>query len=163
MIKAFTLMELLVAMLISSIVISISYISYDIIYKQYFSYKENNQSITQTALINSLINRDIFEAEFMQANDKEIVLTYRNKSALYYIFDTPYLIRKTETSKDTFELDIENIHFKFQGEERQMKYSLIDEFYFEAPFLEKKEYFRYKKLYGADVLMTAEQGNTVIQ
>ncbi len=151
--KAFTLMELLVSMLISGIVISIIYLSYEIIYKQYEEYKKTNQKITQTLLLNTLLKTDFLQSHYILNKEKGLVFIDKENHGIGYQFEELYVLRKVNEVQDTFFIAAKEISIKFQNEKQEVPLGLIDELIFDATILDEQEHFHYQKNYGADVLM----------
>ena len=165
-VKAFTLVELLVSMLISSIVISMAYVSYDIVYKQFSNYKNINKKINEVILIDMLLKNDFFQAKeiYCKTSDKLIFKDKQNHENTY-LFTPGYIIRKSNEVNDTLFIGASKILFKFQNEElfsdnASLTNKLMDEFCFESFVLGEIEQFHYKKEYAADVLMNWENGKT---
>ena len=156
--KAFTLMELLIAMIIGGIVVGISYTAYSIIYKQFLNYKSMNGKINEASLLNTLMQHDFSNASFINASgEKEITFTFQPENKIVYRFDQDYIIRQTGETRDTFFVPAENIERRFQNEKISDYTALIDAVSFEATISGEKEFFNFGKQYASDVLMEAEK------
>jgi prepilin-type N-terminal cleavage/methylation domain-containing protein len=152
-VKAFTLMELLVSMLISGIVISIIYLSYEIIYKQYEGYKKTNKKITQALLVNTLLKTDFLKAHYILNKEKGLLFLDKQQNAIGYQFEEKYILRKANNVQDTFFLKAITIKQEFMNLKQEEPFGLVDNLFFEASILDELEQFHFQKTYGADVLM----------
>ncbi len=154
-VKAFTLMELLVSMLISGIVISIIYLCYEIIYKQYLGYKDTNHTISQAVLLNSLLKTDFTQAAYITKSEEGLLFSESGGHTTGYRFNELFVLREVNDVKDTFFIPVREIRIRFQKEEQEAPSGLIDELSFDSNILDQQEHFQYHKQYGADVLMNS--------
>jgi len=161
--KAFTLIELIVALIISGIVISIAATCYQIVYKQYKEYKNVNETLSQAALLNMLLNKDFQNFQYVNKTSDGIEFsgfstqqTSNEEQKTVYEFGQQYIIRKYTTIQDTFGVVLANTSLKFQNKEIENNSTLVDELSFETDVIQENETFHYKKQYGADVLMKLE-------
>lgn len=157
--KAFTLMEMLVAMIIGGIVVGICYFCYDVIYKQYHQYKTMNEKIVEASVLNGVLGKDFLQAKFITKEGNGISVVSK-EPPIHYMFDQEYLVRKADETRDTFFVASFQLQLKFQNDVQDMEEGLVDELSFTTTFFEEKEesVFHFKKIYGADVLMEKENG-----
>ena len=148
-------MELLVTMVISSIVISIAFVAYEIIYKQYYSYKNTNDKIRECLTLKTTLNNDFILSEKIIKSAKGLSMIDRMGKILSYNLSKDYIIRELDEVRDTFFLPIENLQIKFQKHD-QVENEYIDEFSFEALLFNEKEEFHFFKQYGCDRIMESE-------
>lgn len=150
--KAFTLVELLVTMLISSIVIGICYTSYQIVSKQFNDYKALNEKTVEVMLLNELIEKDFLQADSVMKDNMNVVC-FNNNNQITYNFNNNRILRKQTEVQDTFFIQSENVQLKFDDKIAENYQSLIDELSFEAKVIGEQEHFIYRKTYAADVLI----------
>ena len=155
-IRAFTLMELLIGMIISSIVISFGYGSYTVIYKQFLSFKEIKKDIVEKMQLNTVINSDFMNAELVNYHDKKLTFTRIQSNPLEYEFEDSLIVRKDQDVKDTFKLTSENIISKPILMNETGDTAVINTFSFDANVLGEKEHFEFTKIYSAQTLMNYE-------
>ena len=155
--KAFTLMELLIGMIISSIIIGFSYSGYRIIYSQFLDHKKVKKSILETAAINSILNNDFSNAQLIWTNDEnQLDVYYNDKRELHYEFQDEYILRRDNEIIDTFNIGAQNIQKKILfGNDYDYK-NLTTEFSFESVILGEKETFHFAKTYSAETLINIE-------
>ena len=153
---AFTLIELMVTMLISSISIGIIYSGYDIVSKQFRTYKTTNETIAEALYLNSLMNSDFSKARDAKKNrDGFTLLDYENRSTVYE-FSEEYIVRKVSFSTDTFHLPIKNSSYSISGKDVLEDLSWIDEVSFDVTINKEVTSFHYKKEYDAAFLIDHE-------
>lgn len=152
--KAFTLLELLVAMAITGLVVSIAGISYNILGKQYYIFKENNTIIAAAFSLNNKLAGDFIEAVSITRQGNELVVKKDGRPEVKYLVNSDRIIR-TEAVSDTFFISARNIKSGFINEEKVN--GLVDELYFEAKVLGENECFHFKKAYSADALLNIKE------
>jgi prepilin-type N-terminal cleavage/methylation domain-containing protein len=154
-IKAFTLMELLVGMVIGSIVIALGYSTYAIIYKQYSSYKKTKQQVVETIQLNTIMSTDFINSDVITYSNDKLILN-KNNSALEYQFNDSFITRTQHELTDTFKVGAINILTKLVDAKESNFQSLITNFTFDVVVLESTEHFTFAKTYSAETLMTYE-------
>jgi prepilin-type N-terminal cleavage/methylation domain-containing protein len=153
--KAFTLIELVVAMIISSIVVLTAYESYTITTTQCSDYKKKSTLIGQSYQLNMVLTQDCFNASTVWLNnDSSLVFKADGNPDIAYIFRHNYILRQTDLSvQDTFYFAVNNMQVKMEPNTMQNNMSLVDDLSFEVNVLGEKVFMRLRKEYGADVLM----------
>lgn len=152
-IRAFTLLELLIGMIISSIVIGFCYLSYSIIYKQYMSYKILKLEIVETIQFNSILNSDFIKAETVVFGDNKLILNSTNRSSLQYDLMDNYILRKDGEVTDTFNLSAINVLPEYLPETEPSPTSIVTDFSFDAKVLGEMEHFHFTKNYSAETMI----------
>lgn len=109
-VKAFTLFELLIGMVISSIVIASSYFVYNLIYIKYLDYKEIRLNLVNFASFNAELEDNFYRSKSIKRNDKELSFEFDNKT-IYFEFLDSIIIRKESQVLDTFRISVENFEF----------------------------------------------------
>lgn len=156
-IPAFTIIELMVTMLISSIAIGIMYTGYDIVSKQYVTYKKNNEIIAETLYLNALMNNDFGNARDVKRNEDGFELVdYANRLTIYELSEE-FIVREVSFSIDTFHIPVQHIAFSMLGNEVLNESTLIDEVSFDITVNKETHSFHYKKQYDAAFLMEREE------
>jgi prepilin-type N-terminal cleavage/methylation domain-containing protein len=154
--SAFTLMELLIGMIISSIVITFGYLAYQLITKQYLSYKTIKQVLVDASQFHTTFTNDLQNAEIANASESKIFLFYKNTPALEYEFAEKYIIRKREDLTDTFK--IVSTHIKQECLFPEEK-SFLQHFSFEVNLLNELEVFNFEKIYSSETLMNYKRSS----
>jgi prepilin-type N-terminal cleavage/methylation domain-containing protein len=153
--KAFTLMELVVAMIISSIVVLTAYESYAITSIQCADYKKKSTLIGQSYQLNMLLNQDCFNAGTICLNsDSNLIFKADGNPDITYSFRNNYILRQVnQVVQDTFYFTTSNMQAKFESNLLQDNRNLLDDFSFKIKVLGEDVFIRLRKEYAADVLM----------
>jgi|SRR3954462_5248529 prepilin-type N-terminal cleavage/methylation domain-containing protein len=147
---AFTLMELLIGMIISSIVISFGYMAYQLVNEQYLSYKTMKGKLMETTQFNTTFADDIDNAEIVSSEENKIILRNKNAPELEYEFLPASIVRKRSELTDTFKIATTNIKQSFLFPEDNM---FLQQFSFEVNMLGEAEFFHFTKNYSSEILM----------
>ena len=112
-IKAFTIMEMTVAMLIASIVIAITYTIYTIVVGSYtsFNYKNNNMAVVMR--VNELLKKDFAHADMILKNQNGFLFRSMDKTINYEI--QPDFIVRTGSTIDTLKVRTDSLITNFEG------------------------------------------------
>jgi hypothetical protein len=152
---AYTIMEMVIVMLLSGIVISISFKSFDILSKSYMDFKGSQDTIAQYATLDRLLTLDFMRCREVRKTEDGLDLIFTGSKIQYTILPD-LLLRRQASLTDTFKLVAENISLKFKKNECKTEGHLVDEFLFEDNYRQELETYHYTKQYGADILMREE-------
>lgn len=115
-IKAFSFLEVLVAIVISGIVISTVYSVYVFTYKQYFKYSAIKTNMRNYVEFTSTLNTDFENAKkVLKHSDYEIEMQLSEKT-INYQFNADYVLRTVNLKSDTFLFAAENIEITLLNE-----------------------------------------------
>jgi len=105
-IEAFTVIELIIGMIISTIVLGISFYALIIFSTEIKRYSRKTDSINTFLLFKETIYRDLDHSSCVKAsmNGTNIYGQDQNGNALEYLFDSNKIIRNSELERDTFNL-----------------------------------------------------------
>ncbi len=158
-------MEMTIAMLISAIVIGITYSAYQIISKSYFNFNNKNSDLEIVIRVDELLRKDFIKADDITFSNK--TLTFKDSSQLIkYQFEPDYIIRYSAIT-DTFKMKTSNMFPLFETkpvlspDDDQEKHQSLDEFYFTTLLTKDSVAYHYHKHYSAVQLikLTANAGN----
>ena len=152
-IRAFTLVELLVVMVISGIVIAITYQIYFIANKQFMQYKKGNEKVTQEVILRGLLNNDFFQSESVIRKSENNIEMQLADEKINYEWRDEFIIRVTNASRDTFFLPVSLVELKFRNSSQDISAGLIDALKIISENGDEEKYFCFFKEYSADVLM----------
>lgn len=117
-IKAYTLLEVTIAMLLSAICIAICYSAYDIVGKYYASFQQKNQTADVVLSLRHVMQRDFLKSNTVLKSEEGVELQLDDSSKIYYIFNSDAILRKmNEAHTDTFKLKSNEVNFFFEGHE----------------------------------------------
>lgn len=150
--KAFTLIELLIGMILSAIIISFAYSCYSILAKEFLSYKDVKKQINETITLNSILNNDFVNSEFIYYKDD--VLTIEKKgSKQEYSFLENTILRTDGEVTDTFHFSASKINIGYLKESDHSAQILVNDFSFVAKVLDENESFYFTKNYSAETAL----------
>ena len=151
-VKAFTIMEVVISMLLAAIVIAITYTVYTIVVKSYGSYNIKHGNMAALVRLDELLRKDFEKAQTINKTETGLSCTNGEREVIYE-FATEGIVR-TSGITDTFKVQIQTANFFFEqvpfsdapsgGEE-----SRIDELKLELLFGEKTISNSYTKHYSS--------------
>jgi prepilin-type N-terminal cleavage/methylation domain-containing protein len=153
-IKAYSLVELLVVMVIGTITIAVAYQGYLLFYKQYLSFKDSSGENADISSLETLLLSDIQDSKEVKRNSTGIVCFYKDKQ-IFYNWSNEFITRKQLVLIDTFKIKNGDLKIKFHGSDA-MENNLVDEVQFSWISEEEAFSFMFEKEYGADVLINDE-------
>lgn len=104
--KAFTIMEILISIIISSIVIALSISIYEVVIKMHLNFKHKTEVTRNLTQLNYLLNNDFFSSDSTYVFDNKLELTsIANNYSVEYFFLKKTIIRNQLTLSDTFNFD----------------------------------------------------------
>ena len=155
--KAFTVLELLVAMVISSMVIGASYFTYDIIYKQFLNYKQVDRNVLDALTFRNVLNYDFATGEFIYKMNDGISITKFDGTERQYAFSNGTIIRSAGSVKDTFYLNCSDWKYH-ELEITSVFQPLLTKLEIILAINDEPGEMSFTKQYAADLLMRVENG-----
>lgn len=113
-VKAFTIIEVTITMVIAAILIAITYTSYSIVSKSYLSFNTKNDDMAVLERMDKLLKRDFMRAETIQRDSSGILFKNTN-SIIQYEFNPDFIIRISGRS-DTFKVKSDSLNMLFEGQ-----------------------------------------------
>lgn len=114
--KAFTILELTVAMLIAALVTGTSYTAYTLVSRSYKNYDEKNKNLSELLLADKIMKRDFAAANRITADDRAISIN-KPHGLVKYEFNEDYLIRNQyQTRADTFFISVSHLEISFENQ-----------------------------------------------
>ena len=149
---AFTIMELTIAMLLSAIVIGITYTAYTITARSYARFHRRSDTIGNLTRVNELLMKDFSSSDSVFRTDSGIIVN-RDSTIIRYEIDSNMVIRKSFRI-DTFKIDIRDIAALFEGQTviftpPVQEADRIDELSFTTIFDKQKIPYHYHKDYSS--------------
>lgn len=109
-VNAFTLAELVVAMIISSIVMATIYTAYLLIRKQYFRQTTKARALDEYIRFRNALSVDFFYADSLKTGDTDgILLCFKDSSAIEYSFTNEQIVRKSDIATDSFSIPVKRL------------------------------------------------------
>ncbi|MEM9024609.1 MAG: hypothetical protein AAGB22_12760 [Bacteroidota bacterium] len=126
-IKAFTIMELTMTMLLTGIVFAMGWAGYRVVARQFDQYRTNRQAISDRAVILTLLRKDMALAAAVQREGNGFRAVYPYSPDVVYAFQPPLILRHDAAISDTFNLGIQDVSFRMDGNVLSGTDQLVDE------------------------------------
>jgi type II secretory pathway pseudopilin PulG len=108
-IKAFSIVEVMVSMVITAIIVGLIFGVFTIVSEQIVEFKKENEQTADFNRLSYSLNKAVFDCEKMLPKENGVYFqTYDGDTILYQKKDD-YLIRKAATFTDTFRLNFQAI------------------------------------------------------
>lgn len=155
-IKAFTLLEVAITMLISAVLLGITYTSYSIVVKSYRSFTAKNDNIAVLIGLDHVLRRDFAKATVV-IKDTDGIELQSDQQSIKYTFNPDFIIRST-TRQDTFKVQTQDILTSFENTplnnvQDTPEQNRLDELSFTLLFQNEKIPYHYRKLYSSENLI----------
>jgi len=147
--SAFTLLELLIGMIISSIIITIGYSSYSIINKQFSSYKLYRTELVEIANLNSEIEKEFSDSEFVLRNQNQLTFKHKDSREVKFEFNEHFILRNEMQAIDTFWVNNKNYTFGFLDNSE----IFVSTFSFNSNLIGEDVFLNFEKKYSSDILI----------
>lgn len=154
-IAAFTIMEMIIVMLLSSVVFTIAFKSFEIISKHYISYKKNVDEIGDYSLLDRLISTNCLQCKRLEKTADGVLFIYET-GRISYVFSQDYILRAQAGILDTFFIEAVSHKVSYLGKEVLEENMLIDEVNIEGLVKGEVRKFNYSKQYAANEMMLEE-------
>lgn len=105
-IKAFTILELIIALLLSSIILAISYYTYFLLNNQLVTQQKKNGIINEFQLFENVFQNDFSNAAFIKDTMKtnSLIFFKTDNEFIKYEFNENNIVRSFDSNNDTFRL-----------------------------------------------------------
>lgn len=113
-IKAFSLIELLIVMMISGITISMTFTCYSIIRQQFSKYKKESIVVMETVDLEKTLSLDFYKGKLVQRIENGFMIDRRDYKVSYEYFGKK-LLRTMPMRTDTFQIDVKFIEVKMEN------------------------------------------------
>ena len=119
--NAFTVSELLVVLVVSSLVITLALLVLNLTQKQIYAIQKNTEKSTEIRILERTLWQDMNRFSTIDYDEKKEVLVLKHPlDSVRYTFDREYILR----NKDTFKIKIETKEFYLQTD--KVKQGTVD-------------------------------------
>jgi prepilin-type N-terminal cleavage/methylation domain-containing protein len=155
--RAFTLLEVLVGMVVSGIVIAATFSTFRIVSGQVLQYQKQTAKSADLSLFASQFTADFTNAEkIIHQAEKEVLLKQRVRS-IRYQFLPAFISRSDADHTDTFFVAVSSAAFFLKGEKSEDDNALLDEIKFRFRVGEESFEQVYAHKYAAQEVMREEE------
>ena len=155
--KAFTILEITITMMVSAILIALTFTIYTIVSRSYRAFSDRNNDVLTMLTLDKLLKRDFLKAETIRRKGSEILIISREDTALYD-FKEGYLIR-TRGITDTFRVNYRQLDSRFEGISASPPADstiLQDELSFSVDYKGQAVPYHYFKHYSSETLFHSD-------
>jgi len=117
-VKAFTLLEITLAMLISAIVLGIAYSAFSIVTKSLTRFEKRNEALATLNRLDELLRKDFYRSDYIGVDSLGIRFVRDSTKVIRYCLIPHFLIRKFDRV-DSFPVEIPSFTPSFEGTELQ--------------------------------------------
>ncbi len=135
-IAAFTLSELLVVLVISSIVVALTFTTLGLVQKQISEIQNNFKDQQEIQLLERVLLQDLNKHHAFYQKDKDLLNLYSVKDSVLYQFEAAYILR----NKDTFHLKVVEKQFLLDN-------TIVKEGWIDAMHLEFNQSYSAKNIF----------------
>ena len=149
--RAYTILEVTVAMLLSAVSIAIAYTAFSILNKSYKGFDSRNKELAEFVLADKLLKRDFSEAKRLTRSETGIIMQL-DSGIISYDFNEEYILRDQYGLRtDTLHLATIERRFTFEQEESNVD-SLVDKVQLNTVAGKEPVSLVYSKMYSAEDL-----------
>lgn len=151
-VPGFTIIEVTIAMLLSAIVIGLTYTVFSLVTRSYQRYQTRHREMATVISLDGLLRRDFDRAELVLKDTDGIALTSKT-NLIKYRFYPDYILRKG-IATDTFRLKADSVAMTFEGKAIDdsgtgAEENRIDELDMQLTLQKEKIPYYYHKIYSS--------------
>ena len=153
--SAFTLMEIMVALSITAVVLSLSFYGFQLLQLQFTQYQKQQDKVAQSRRCLTLLQRDVESCQYLYKVDQQLQLLSQ-QDTLWYTFLPQLVIRQYGgIHRDSF---IANVRCKQAWfEDQKTNDGLIDELTLSIAMTEFVKTLSLQKIYSAEDLIDLDR------
>jgi|GEM_PF-682395 len=114
--EGFTLLEITIALLISSVVLGVAYSAYRIVSRSYTHFHQRSETLAEIARMDQWMKRDFFSSDSIRLDSGQLKFTLKGRTYSSWLFSQSAWIRKS-ANPDTLSIPISRWSFSFDGKE----------------------------------------------
>lgn len=157
-IKAFTIIELVVVMILTAIIATIAYLAIQNTQQSYSLFENNTDEALKISRFRTLLQKDFETSQYATFENNQLILT-TEKGIIRYTFQESNINRTIKNVSDNFEINSNNFITSFQKEPTNNGY--IDFFQFNIQLFERERTLSFIKKYSSVNLKIIEEQSKV--
>lgn len=150
---AFTLMEMVVAMLLTAIVIGLTYTIFIIVAQSNRNFDRKSEALAEVRQLDALLQRDFGRAARIDCMDSTLVIQLQTAVVTYRFF-SGFALRKS-VATDTFRYRLLEQNAAFRGRPVGEN-GITDDFFLRIAIDEQQIPFHYHKTYSSEELIDSD-------
>ena len=127
MVKAFTLLELIIVLLLCSLIVGVAASTYLYVNKNFIEFKLNNEKLANVQKLQALLENDFFKSLTMK-KVKDILLIITKTDSIKYYFNNNLILRNQNEIYDTILFSKSNVKYYINSFEEESD-GIIDEIF----------------------------------
>jgi len=148
--KAFTLMNFVVGMIITSIIMTSFYEAYQYMNEEVNMYRNQNNSILDALNFQVNLNKDMLKAETVIRLSEEEIEVANLENKYRYQFTENYILKLNDDIIDTFKIAVTNLKFETEN------FDLIKKISFTSKLDNKDISYIFSKAYSAEQIVNLQ-------
>jgi Tfp pilus assembly protein PilE len=151
-VRAFTILEVTITMLIASLLIGFTYTAYSIVVRSYSSFNHKNQDMAELVRLDEWLKKDFAHADSVEKDTAGLVFNSIDHH-VKYLFEPDFILRN-EIKTDTFKIKTENIVTSFESQpvtafSANREQDRLDDLELDILFQNEKIPYHYHKEYSS--------------
>lgn len=147
--KAYTILEVTISMLISALLIGITYSAYQVVSSSYKGYLQNQRKIQSLLAVDFVFKQDVLSADLIVKSDEQLKFLVKEGFITYEFADSVIIRSNSVQVRDTFQLKIDSVSFGTAGSKIDEE-EIIDRISITGKSGGKRIVLDYSKKYSAD-------------
>lgn len=147
--KAFTMLELLISMALTSILVAFSYMGYNQMQKLFLMYAKQNEFITEYNQLNSILQLQAEKADEIEKIDEQHILFKKDSTTMHLEILPKSMVISYKQRIDTFHFEVKKTSFELQQANERLITGLSSDVFFEN----QKFRVSFSKQYDAESIL----------
>ncbi|HKC66691.1 MAG TPA: hypothetical protein VKG26_00535 [Bacteroidia bacterium] len=148
--KAFTLMNFVVGMIITTIIMTSFYEAYQYMNEEVDLYRNQNNSILDALNFEVNMNKDMLRAETIIRLSEDEIQICNSNDKYYYQFNDTYILKTINDVTDTFKIAVNNLKFETEN------FELVKKITFSSKLDDKEIMYNFSKDYSAEQIVNLQ-------
>ncbi|MBI5541228.1 MAG: prepilin-type N-terminal cleavage/methylation domain-containing protein [Bacteroidia bacterium] len=123
--RAFSMVELMVAMIVSSIVIGVALTVYMNLNQYYQDFKEKGKIDSELLLLVSTMRADMEKSYEVHGDNSDLTMVFEAGKTINYSFEGKFILRKIDDVTDTFYNPIQEVEVNYLDNENKYVNDLL--------------------------------------
>lgn len=104
--RSFSLLELIIALVISSVVISGAFVVIGFVNSFLVSYRQKHEFVNELVMFSRVINKDLFEARGIKEVSESAIQVVKDEESVFFYFLESDIVREIGAETDTFNIKV---------------------------------------------------------
>ena len=147
--KAFTMLELLISMTLTSILVAFSYMGYNQMQKLFLMYAKQHEFITEYNQLNSILQLHAEKADVIEKIDEQHIIFKKDSTTMRLEILPKSMVISYKQRIDTFHFEVKKTNFELQQANERLIKGLSSDVFFEN----QKFRVSFSKQYDAESIL----------